>query len=139
MCPEEAIDDPLAGLNIQAGCQKFDGASALGYVRTRATAQGDLDRVERQREFMSALMGRLKSPAVWLNPYRWIRLANAGTKAVFVGDGDHVWHLTWLMLRMLFGSDSLTVPTSGAMDTGYAGNVLLWDEVEAPALFAELR
>ncbi|MDK8793044.1 LCP family protein [Corynebacterium sp. MSK032] len=139
MCPEEAIDDPLAGLNIQAGCQKFDGAGALGYVRTRATAQGDLDRVERQREFMSALMGRLKSPAVWLNPYRWIRLANAGTKAVFVGDGDHVWHLTWLMLRMLFGSDSLTVPTSGAMDTGYAGNVLLWDEIEAPALFAELR
>ncbi|MDK7117442.1 LCP family protein, partial [Lactobacillus gasseri] len=36
MCPEEAIDDPLAGLNIQAGCQKFDGAGALGYVRTRA-------------------------------------------------------------------------------------------------------
>ena len=84
-------------------------------------------------------MGRLKSPAVWLNPYRWIRLANAGTEAVLVGDGDHVWNLTWLMLRMLFGSDSLTVPTSGAMDTGYAGNVLLWDEIEAPALFAELR
>lgn len=139
MCPEEAIDDPLAGLNIQAGCQKFDGAGALGYVRTRATAQGDLDRVQRQREFMGALMGRLKSPAVWLNPYRWIRLANAGTKAMFVGDGDHVWHLNWLLLRMLFGADSLTVPTSGAMDTDYAGNVLLWDEIEAPTLFAELR
>ncbi|MDO5029979.1 MAG: LCP family protein [Corynebacterium sp.] len=139
MCPEEPIDDPLAGINIQAGCQKFDGASALGYVRTRATAQGDLDRVQRQREFMGALMGRLKSPAVWLNPYRWIRLSSAGTKAMFVGDGDHVWHLSWLLVRMLFGADSITVPTSGAMDTGYAGNVLLWDEQQAPALFEELK
>lgn len=139
MCPEEPIDDPLAGINIQASCQKFDGASALGYVRTRATAQGDLDRVQRQREFMGALMGRLKSPAVWLNPYRWIRLSSAGTKAMFVGDGDHVWHLSWLLMRMLFGADSITVPTSGAMDTGYAGNVLLWDEQEAPALFEELK
>ena len=139
MCPEEPIDDPLAGLNIQPGCQKFDGPGALGYVRTRATAQGDLDRVQRQREFMGALMGRLKSPAVWLNPYRGLRLANAATKAMFVGDGDHVWHISWLMLRMLFGADSITVPTSGTMDVDYAGNVLLWDEIEAPALFAELR
>lgn len=139
MCPAEAIDDPLAGLNIQAGCQKFDGASALGYVRTRATAMGDLDRVQRQREFMAALMGRIKSPAVWLNPYRWLRLMVAGTNAIAVGDGDHVWHLSWLVLRSLFGVDSLTVPTSGAAEIDYAGDVLLWDEQAAPALFEELK
>nr|WP_120491595.1 LCP family protein [Corynebacterium lactis] len=139
LCPTEPINDPLAGLDMQPGCQTFDGKTALGYVRTRATAQGDLDRVQRQREFMGALMGRITSPWVWLNPYRMIRLMGAGTKAVFVGDGDHVWHLTWLLGRMALGSDSLTVPTAGAMDTGYAGNVLLWDEQAAPAMFEELK
>lgn len=139
MCPTEAIDDPLAGLNIQAGCQNFDGKTALGYVRTRATAQGDLDRVGRQREFMSALVGRMSSPWVWLNPFRFFSMINAGTKAIFVGKGDHVWHLSWLMLRMALGTESLTVPDAGTMDTYDAGNVLLWDEAASAALFDELK
>lgn len=139
MCPPEAIDDPLAGLNIQAGCQKFDGKSALGYVRTRATAQGDLDRVGRQREFMSALVGKMSSPLTWLNPFRFFPMISAGTKAIFVGESDHVWHLSWLMLRMALGTDSLTVPDAGTMDTYDAGNVLLWDEAASAALFDELK
>ena len=139
MCPPEAIDDPLAGLNIQAGCQKFDGKSALGYVRTRATAQGDLDRVGRQREFMSSLVGKMSSPLTWLNPFRFFPMISAGTKAIFVGESDHVWHLSWLMLRMALGADSLTVPDAGTMDTYDAGNVLLWDEAASAALFDELK
>ena len=139
MCPAEAIQDPLAGLDIQAGCQKFDGATGLGYVRTRATAQGDLDRVARQREFMGAMMGRVASPAVWLNPWRLFRLGDAGAKALTVDSGDHVWHLAWLLLRMALGTESETVPTAGTMDTGHAGNVLLWDESAAPAFFDGLK
>ncbi|MDQ3827053.1 MAG: LCP family protein [Actinomycetota bacterium] len=48
MCPTEPINDPLAGLNIAAGCQVFDGPKALGYVRTRHSPRGDLDRVVRR-------------------------------------------------------------------------------------------
>ncbi len=139
MCPAEAIQDPLAGLDIQAGCQKFDGATGLGYVRTRATAMGDLDRVARQREFMGAMMKRVKSPAVWLNPWRWYRLGSTGAKALTVDSGDHVWHLAWLMVRMSMGSESETVPTAGTMDTDGSGNVLLWDESAAPAFFDGLK
>lgn len=139
MCPTEAIQDPLAGLDIEAGCQKFDGATGLGYVRTRATAQGDLDRVARQREFMGAMVDRVSSPAVWLNPWRWYRLGSAGAKALTVDSGDHVWHLGWLMLRMALGTESETVPTAGTMDTDHAGNVLLWDDAAAPAFFDGLK
>src|SRR5690606_1433556 len=128
MCPAEAIQDPLAGLDIQAGCQKFVGATGLGYVRTRATAQGDLDRVARQREFMGAMMSRVASPAVWRHPRRGYRLGAGGATALTVDSGDHVWHLGMLMSRMAFGTESETVPTAGTMDTGHAGNVLLWDE-----------
>lgn len=138
MCPDEAIDDPLAGLNIQAGCQEFDGPSALGYVRTRATAMGDLDRVDRQREFMGAIMGRMRSPAVLLNPFRAVPVAAAGTGSMTLGDGDHSWHLTWLMLRMALGANSETVPVGGfgSLDVG---DVVYWDEGAAEQLFSQLR
>lgn len=139
MCPDEAIDDPLAGLNIQPGCQKFDGAAGLGYVRTRATAQGDLDRVARQREFIGAMMRRVKSPAVWLNPWRVFRVSTVGAKALTVDGGDHVWHLAWLMFRLALGTESETVPTAGTMDTPDAGNVLLWDDAAAPVFFDGLK
>ena len=66
VCPKEPIQDPLAHLDIQAGCQKVDGPTALGYVRTRATAMGDLDRVQRQREFFAALVKKVSSARVAL-------------------------------------------------------------------------
>lgn len=138
MCPPEPIDDPLAGLNIQAGCQEFDGAAALGYVRTRATAGGDFDRVGRQREFMGALMARATSPRVLLNPFYLFRLGVAGTRSLTVGGGDHVWHLGVLLVRMAFGTESETVPDAGTMDTGHAGNVVLWDDEAARQMFDEL-
>jgi len=67
MCPPEPISDPLAGIDLPAGCQKLDGPNALGYVRTRATARADLDRMVNQRQFMSTLMHRAASPTVVLN------------------------------------------------------------------------
>ena len=39
MCPAEPINDPLAGIDLPAGCQTLDGPQALGYVRSRATAR----------------------------------------------------------------------------------------------------
>src|SRR5699024_1761942 len=32
LCPAEPINDPLANLDVQAGCQEMDGTTALGYV-----------------------------------------------------------------------------------------------------------
>ena len=68
MCPPEPISDPLAGIDLPAGCQKLDGRNALGYVRTRATPRADLDRMVNQRQFMSTLVHRAASPSVVLNP-----------------------------------------------------------------------
>ncbi|WP_083912567.1 LCP family protein [Corynebacterium lubricantis] len=138
LCPAEAIQDPLANLDVQAGCQEMDGVTALGYVRTRATAQGDLDRVERQREFFSALMSKVSSPGTFLNPIRMTSLAFTGTKLLVIGEGDHLWHLARLALAMVGGVKSETVPIGGNMDS-YVGAVLLWDEVAAEELFSSMR
>ncbi|WKK60524.1 LCP family protein [Corynebacterium sp. P3-F1] len=138
LCPSEPIDDPLAQLNVQAGCQKMDGPTALGYVRTRATAMGDLDRVQRQREFVGALMKRALSPAVLLNPFRLIPLVLRGSSMFIVGEGDHVWHLARMALALRGGTDTETVPVANFIDTD-VGSVLVWDDAAAEQLFAGLR
>lgn len=138
MCVDEPINDPLANLDVQAGCQEFDGATALGYVRTRATALGDLDRVERQREFFTSLLDTVTSPGTLLNPVRLISLITDTASTFTVGDGDHVWHLARVALAMRSGLQTETVPFSGFAD--YAvGNVVIWDDAGAEALFSSLR
>ena len=96
VCPAEPINDPLAGIDLPAGCQKLDGRNALGYVRSRATPRADLDRMVNQREFMSALLHRAASPAVWLNPLRWYRWRTRRPTRSPSTPGDHVWDLARL-------------------------------------------
>lgn len=138
ICVAEPIDDPLANLNVQPGCQRMDGATGLGYVRTRATAQGDLDRVARQREFLGALVDRVLSPAVLLNPFRFIPLAWTVPTLFVVGNGDHVWNLARIPLAMRGGIETVTIPIGNFMDTE-VGNVVIWDEYAAEELFSSLR
>ena len=138
VCVQEAIDDPLANLNVQPGCQEMDGATSLGYVRTRATAQGDLDRVMRQREFLGALLDRVTSPAVLVNPFRLVPLMWTAPTMFVVGEGDHIWHLARIPLAMRNGLNAETIPLGGFQDTE-VGKVVLWDDAAAEELFASLR
>ncbi len=142
LCPKDPIDDPLAGLHIQAGCQQFDGAKALGYVRTRHTPRGDLDRVAHQREFLSALIAKAASPAVLLNPFRLVPLATSAPKAITVDDGDHVWQLArlgWTM-RSLTGGNAVTttVPIAGFGRLSDGSSTVLWNHDRASQLFGAL-
>lgn len=138
ICVAEPIDDPLANINLQPGCQEMDGPTALGYVRTRATAQGDLDRVARQREFMTTLVTRLLSPSVYLNPFRMARLLWVTPSLLTVNSDDHAWNLARIVIALRGGLETETVPIGGFTDTE-VGNVVLWDDTAAEALFASLR
>jgi LCP family protein required for cell wall assembly len=137
MCPTEPIDDPLAGINLPAGCQKLDGRSALGFVRTRATPRADLDRMVNQRAFMSALLHRTASPAVWLNPLRWYPMAHAATGAVTIDDGDHIWDLARLLWSLNGNVTTTTVPI-GEFTGGDSGSVVVWNTDVAAELFTAL-
>ena len=138
ICVAEPIDDPLANINLQPGCQQMDGPTALGYVRTRATAQGDLDRVARQREFMTTLVTRVLSPSVYLNPFRMARLLWVTPALLTVNSDDHAWNLARIVIALRGGLETETVPIGGFTDTE-VGNVVLWDDTAAEALFASLR
>ena len=87
ICPEQAMDDPLANLHIEKGCQEANGPTALGYARSRHTsALGDIDRARRQREVVGAVGDEALSPWSVLNPVRYARLAAAGADALAVGE-----------------------------------------------------
>ena len=137
MCPKEPINDPLAGIDLPAGCQKLDGRNALGYVRSRATPRADLDRMINQRQFMSALLHRAASPAVWLNPFRWYSLESSATGALTVDNGAYVWDLARLGWALRGSTVTTTVPIGGFTSAG-AGDVVLWDKDEAARLFTAL-
>jgi LCP family protein required for cell wall assembly len=136
-CPDAPIDDPLAGIDLPAGCRRLDGREALGYVRTRATPRADLDRMVNQRELLSALLHRAAGPAVWLHPWRWYAVAHAGADALTVDAGDHVWNLALLAWSLRGATTSVTVPV-GALSGSDAGSVVVWDHDAAARLFDAL-
>ena len=138
VCPPEAIIDPLAGLDLPAGCQTLDGRNALGYVRSRATPRADLDRMLHQREFMSAMLRRAASPAVWLNPWRWFSVPHAAVAALSVDQDAHVWNLARLGWALHGSLATVTVPI-GEFTGNDSGSVLIWDSEAASALFEALR
>ncbi|WP_233152657.1 LCP family protein, partial [Mycobacterium sp. NS-7484] len=137
MCPAEPISDPLAGIDLPAGCQELDGRSALGYVRTRATPRADLDRMIHQRAFMSALLHRATSPEVLLNPLRWQPMARAATDSVAVDENAHVWDLGRLAWAMHGDMVTTTVPI-GEFTGSESGAVVVWDSDAAGRLFTAL-
>jgi LCP family protein required for cell wall assembly len=137
MCTAEPIDDPLAGLALPAGCHDLDGTTALGFVRTRATPRADLDRMVNQRSFMSAVLGRVTSPTVWANPWRWYSVPRAATAAVEVGRGEHVWDIARLGWALSSNVTTLTVPI-GEFASNDSGDVVVWDHDSARELFAAL-
>jgi LCP family protein required for cell wall assembly len=138
MCPPEPISDPLAGIDLPAGCQKLDGRNALGYVRTRATPRADLDRMVNQRQFMSTLMHRAASPAVWLNPLRWYPVANAAADSLTVDSDAHIWDLGRLAWALNGDVNTTTVPI-GEFTVSDSGSVVVWDSNVADQLFAALK
>ncbi|WP_424186059.1 LCP family protein [Actinokineospora sp. G85] len=139
MCLPEPIKDPLAGIDLQAGCQELDGPNALGYVRTRVGPRADLDRVIRQREFLSALTAKVSSFGTLVNPFRVLPLIGAVPDALTVDSGDHVWNLPSLGLAM--AADDLlttTIPFSGSRRVN-GQDVIVWDKQKALRLFEALR
>jgi LCP family protein required for cell wall assembly len=142
LCPKEAMQDPMAGLNLPAGCQNVGAEQALAYVRTRRGGLGDLDRVQRQREFLSALMSRATSPGILLNPLRSVPLAVNGVDAIQVAEDDHLHHLAsmGLSMRSISRGDGITttVPVASTPTLEGVGSVVRWDRERALALFNAL-
>ena len=136
ICPEAAMQDPQAELDIPAGCQQANGETALGSARSRKTqALGDIDRARHQREVVSAIGAEVVSPWTVLNPVRYWRVVNGGAQAVRVSDGTGPVDAGRFAVAMtrVNGEDGLTC---GVPIADLAVN---WDTERAEALFELVR
>ncbi|MFI5654115.1 LCP family protein [Streptomyces anulatus] len=89
ICLKEPIDDKDAHLELPAGRQTLNGEEALGYVRARKTLGNgsDTERMERQQQFLGALVNKMQSNGVLLNPTRLYPVLDAATKSLTTDPG----------------------------------------------------
>jgi LCP family protein required for cell wall assembly len=136
ICPKEPMNDPQAGLNIPKGCQEADGATALGYARSRKLdATGDIGRGGRQRQVLGQIVNKAASPWTVVNPFRYVAVNNAGADALTVGENVGPIDLgrMALSMRKAGGGDGRTC-TVPIVDLA-----VNWDEERAEALFEMIR
>ena len=87
MCLKAPMKDPKAGLNLKAGCQVLNGDQALGFVRTRAFAEGDLQREQDQRVLIKGILSKMTSAGTLANPFAIVPAANGAASAITIDQG----------------------------------------------------
>lgn len=94
LCPTQAINDPLADLHVKKGCRLFDGATALGWARSRhAFALGDITREEHQREIVHQVGSKAKSAWTFILPWRYLDINDAAVNALTVDKQMSIWNM----------------------------------------------
>jgi LCP family protein required for cell wall assembly len=144
MCVPYPMQDQLTGLNIQAGCQHFDGSTALAYVRTRhqpCDAIPDFARIARQQQFLRAVIAKLLSPGEVLHLPQLVRPV---LNAMWVDPGLNIAELAYLAgeLRGVStgNADFRVVPSTPGWETldGVPVSVVHLVEPQANQLFQAL-
>ncbi|MGP4002109.1 LCP family glycopolymer transferase [Streptomyces sp. 8N706] len=89
ICLKDPISDAEARLELPAGRQKLDGEQALGYVRARYSIGNgsDTERMDRQQQFLGALVKKVQSNGVLLNPTRLYPVLDAATSSLTTDSG----------------------------------------------------
>jgi LCP family protein required for cell wall assembly len=139
ICLQAPLKDPASGLNLPAGCQKLDGAQALAFVRDRHSfATQDLQREQDQRILLKALLSKLTSPGVLLNPFALIPAADGVAGTLTVDSGTSLRQLASAAFAL---KDPLTttVPIATANYFVDGQSAVLWDRTQALTLFNDLN
>ncbi len=145
VCTKVDIDDPKSHLVLAAGKHTLGGIEALKYVRTRDyDGRGDIGRMERQQQFVSAILRKATSSGTLLNPIKLSDFFSATISTVKMDEGVSKDDLLTLgrQLRNLSSGNvrTLTVPLSNP-NGRYpgVGSVVIWDEILAPDLWNRIK
>ncbi|QEV60384.1 LytR family transcriptional regulator [Streptomyces spectabilis] len=89
VCLKEPVDDSAAKLRLPAGRQTLNGEQALGFVRARKSLGNgsDTERMDRQQEFLGALVNKVRSNDVLLNPVKLYPVLDAATSSLTTDPG----------------------------------------------------
>jgi anionic cell wall polymer biosynthesis LytR-Cps2A-Psr (LCP) family protein len=118
----------------------LDGAEALGYVRSRHLyATQDLQRIQNQRVFLRALLRKMTSTGVLLNPFDSIPAATGTASSLTIDSGTGLYQLIGVAFA-LRNPLTTTVPIGNSnFRSPNAGDALLWDTAAAKQLFGDLN
>ncbi len=141
ICPEKAISDRDAHLELPAGCQNINGKTALGYVRMRKSDQtGDIGRMMRQREVIGKVAKKALNPLTLLNPVSYWKLNMAAAHTLGRGSETGFGEVlggVGVFLSSATGSGySLSVPVADANANRGGQSVMLWDKEASQEVFA---
>jgi LCP family protein required for cell wall assembly len=118
ICPTHDMNDKLANLHVQKGCQHADGRVALAYARSRHADPrlGDIARGGQQREVMKAVGDKALSPWTFINPFRYWNLNMSAADSLTVdqdlsvfGMGRFAWGMTHAGLTCVVPISNLAV------------------------------
>jgi len=139
MCLPAPIHDQASGLNLAAGCQVLSGGQALSWVRDRHSfATSDLQREQDQRIFLAALLKKMTSTGVILNPFSSLPAASGVASNLTVDQGAQLYQL-WSVAQALRNPLTTTVPNSSGGYITDVGDVLVWNHSQASQLFTALQ
>src|SRR3984885_2162882 len=143
MCVKTAVPaDPTGDSGFKglaAGCHNLNGTQAIAFVRDRHSfATSDLQRIQDQRAFLSALLSKATSPGVYLNPFTALPFASSAASSIAVDKGTSLWDLIQVA-QALRGPQSGTVPIANANYQTSAGDAVLWNQAQALKLFNALK
>jgi LCP family protein required for cell wall assembly len=140
MCLVAPLHEVSSGVNLKRGCQTLNGTQALAYVRDRHSfATEDLQREQDQRLFLHALLTKMTSLGVVLNPFAAWPAASGSVKTLTVDQGTSLWTL-YGVARAMRDPLTTTVPVANAnYITSNAGDALLWNTAQARELFSALQ
>src|SRR3984957_4971364 len=141
ICVKTAIQpDSYSGFKgMAAGCHNLSGPQAIAFVRDRHSfATSDLQRIQDQRAFLSALLSKATSPGVYLNPFTALPFASTAASSIAVDKGTSLWDLIQVA-QALRGPQTGTVPIANANYETSAGDAVEWDQAQALKLFNALK
>ena len=143
MCVKTAVPaDPTGDSGFKglaAGCHNLNGTQAIAFVRDRHSfATSDLQRIQDQRAFLSALLSKATSPGVYLNPFTALPFGSTAASSIAVDKGTSLWDLIQVA-QALRGPQSGTVPIANANYQTSAGDAVLWNRTQALKLFNALK
>ncbi|CQR63693.1 Transcriptional regulator lytR [Streptomyces leeuwenhoekii] len=145
VCTPRPLKDGYTGLDLPAGTHTLSGGQALQYVRARhLDGASDLGRMQRQQQFLAALIDRATSSGILLNPLKFRDMTRAVLGSVRADKGFGTDELLALGRAMRnFSPSSSEFATVPIEQMGYAvkgvGSTLKWDAAKAERLFRALR
>ena len=120
----------------------FKGTQALAFVRQRynfPNGLGDLDRVERQRYFLTAAFRKITTAGILLNPLKLDKLLKAVQQSLYMDSGLDPLKLAQQMSNL--SADNIvgqTIPTDGFGTTSGGQSIVVVNPFEVQAFVTKL-